>query len=389
MNHKDTKLIHSYKKNNKLTSSIKTEKPPIYQNACFIYDHNLQGEGYTYSRKANPNRTDLEKKLAILDKAQYSFALASGTQAIHAILSLLSSNSHLLISEHLYSGSHLLIDQLVEQYQIEVSTITNNQTNDIKVIQSKLQQNTQLIFVESPSNPTQEAVDIKTLSLIANEKNILLAIDNSLRSSYLYQPLSLGADIAVQSAAKHLGGHNDLMAGVISVNNDILSEQLNKLIQTYGLGLTAFDSWLLSRSLDTVGLRMRQQQHSAQLIANWLKSNKQVNEIYYDGLGSVIAFSLNYTNLTNLWLEHASSFFNISRNFGGIHSSLSIPSLMSHQETFNSLKSNNKNLPFSPNLIRLSVGIEDSSDILSAIKNAFEQLLAQENKMHNKLDFEI
>ncbi|MCF6777197.1 PLP-dependent aspartate aminotransferase family protein [Thiotrichales bacterium 19X7-9] len=379
MNHKDTKLIHSYKKNNKLTSSIKTEKPPIYQNACFIYDHNLQDEDYTYSRKANPNRTDLEKKLAILDKAKYSFSLASGTQATHAVLSLLSSSSHLLISEHLYSGSHLLIDQLVEQYQIEVSTIANNQTNDIKVIQSKLQQNTQLIFVESPSNPTQETVDVKTLSLIANEKNILLAIDNSLRSSYLCQPLSLGADIAVQSAAKHLGGHNDLMAGVISVNNDILSEQLNKLIQTYGLGLTAFDSWLLSRSLDTVGLRMRQQQHSAQLIANWLKSNEQVHEIYYDGLGSVIAFSLKYPNLTNLWLEHASSFFNISRNFGGIHSSINIPSLMSHQETFNSLKSNKQNLPFNPDLIRLSVGIEDSDDILSAIKNAFKQLSVAES----------
>ncbi|MCF6766131.1 PLP-dependent aspartate aminotransferase family protein [Thiotrichales bacterium 19S3-7] len=379
MDFKDTKLIHSYKDHSESTFSIKADKLPIYQNACFLYSHHLDEGTYTYSRKANPNRSDLERKLAILDEANYSFALANGTQAIHSILSLLSANSHILISEHLYSGSQLLIDRLAQQYQIEVSSISNEQANDPNIVEEKLKPNSQLLFIESPTNPTQGIVDIKSLSLIAQKNNVLLAVDNSLLSSYLCQPLSLGADIAIQSAAKHLGGHNDLMAGVVSVNNKAIYQKLNRIIQTYGLGLTAFDSWLLSRSLDTLGLRIRQQQKSSLLVLNYLKANKQIDELYYTDSSTVISFSLKQANLTNQWLEHAATFFNISRNFGSIQSSISIPSLMSHQETFNALQSNDDVLPFHVDLIRLSIGIEDSNDILNALTNTFHKTLQKNN----------
>ncbi|MCF6808216.1 PLP-dependent aspartate aminotransferase family protein [Thiotrichales bacterium 19S9-12] len=387
MTSKNTKLLHNAKN---LQSNLQTEQLPIYQNASFLYTNNLKESDYSYSRKANPNRSELEKKLALLDHTQHSFAVANGTQAITAVISLLNSHDHMLISEHLYSGSQLLIENLSKQYQIQFSILSYQEINNLELLSSYIQNNTRLMFFESPANPTQETINIPAIKTIAQKNNIHLAIDNSLLSSYLQQPLDIGADIAIQSAAKHLGGHNDLMAGVISVNNKQLHHKLYEIIQLQGLGLTAFDSWLLSRSLDTLPLRITQQQQSAQIIVKQLSNHPEVSHVYYSGLGSIIAFTLKHKDKTSSWLNEANEFFNICRNFGSIRSSISLPNIMSHKETFERCEKENKIPPFDPNLIRLSIGIESIEDIQNALFNAFDtckqynQLLTQNRHCNAK-----
>jgi cystathionine beta-lyase/cystathionine gamma-synthase len=381
MKHKDSLLTQSLKldtKNTPLSTTL-----PIYQNATFNYLNQNDNPEYYYARKGNPNRTELEDKLKLLDNASQSLATNHGTSDIFAVLSLIPSNSHIMISQGIYSGTKNIINQLAKQHQIEISILFSNK---IEILESQIKSNTRLVFIESPSNPTQQVFDIRKIAEIIKNREILFAVDNSLLSSYFHQPLEFGADIAVQSAAKHLGGHNDLMAGIISSKQPDLDFELKNIVNSFGLGLSAFDSWLLSRSLSTLAIRLKQQQENALSIANWLSQQKEIHEIYYLGLdshsnyklhlsqskgfGSIISFCLANDQLTSTFIEKAQKEFSFSRNFGSIQTSISLPSQMSHKEDFLI----NNQLPFNKNLIRLSVGIENIKDIYQIFNCIFHNL---------------
>jgi cystathionine beta-lyase len=349
---------------------------PIYQTATFEQASATECGPYDYSRSGNPTRAVLENQLAALEHAERAFAYSSGLGALSAVLRLLPAGSDIIAGNDLYGGTHRLLTQVAPRLGLSCRFID---TSDPGAVADELMPQTRLVLVETPTNPLQNITDLRALAAVTRSRGVLLAVDNSLLSPYLQNPLDLGADIVVQSATKHLGGHSDLTGGVVATNDASLAADLAFLQNAEGSALGPFDCWLLLRGIKTLALRMDRQQATAARLATWLDAHPAVQRVWYPGLathpgadimrqqsrgpGTVLSFTTGSLERSVAVVEQT-RLFTTSVSFGSVHSLISLPCRMSHA----SVPAHERTLP--EDLVRISAGIEDCADLLADLADA-------------------
>jgi cystathionine beta-lyase len=389
-----TKLIHSIPVD-VLTGSISV---PIYQTSTFEQDAPGVNKGYDYGRSNNPTRTVLENLAAELEDGSTGIAFGSGLAAIDAVVKLLQTGDEIIAVDDIYGGAFRLFEQVYKKFGIGVQYID---TSDTGKVARAINKKTKLIWLESPTNPTLKISDIAGIAEIAKSNHCLLCVDNTFASPVLQKPLSLGADIVVHSATKYLGGHSDLIAGLVIAKDQVIGEKIRFYQNATGAILGPFDSWLLIRGIETLHLRMRQHSKSAGQIAVFLERHPLVNRVYYPGLtshanhaiakkqarsfGGIISFSLKEdTEKAALDFIRGTKLFKLAESLGGIKSLVSHPATMTHKTipAHRRLASGVCN-----SLIRLSVGLEDAEDLIMDLEDAFGKLetIQPQRKNHFQL----
>lgn len=275
-----TKCIHLEKESKEnLYGSISF---PIFQTATFAHPSVGNSTGYDYSRLQNPTREHLEKVVAALENGVDALAFTSGMAAISTLMELFKPGDHLIVDSDLYGGTVRLFDNISEKNGVEITKI-NCTTDDIE---KNIKANTKAVYIETPTNPMMNVMDIRALSKIAKDRGIWLIVDNTFLSPYFQNPLDLEADIVVHSGTKYLGGHNDTLSGFLVTSSVAISEQLRFIIKTTGAGLPPFDSWLILRGIKTLGVRMEKAQENAFAIVHWLEKQKEVKKVIYPGIAT-------------------------------------------------------------------------------------------------------
>ncbi len=358
---------------------------PIYQTATFVQEAPGIHKGYDYSRSGNPTRAALENVLAQLEGGATGLAFASGLAAIDAVLKLLQTGDEILAVDDIYGGAYRLFTQVYEKFGIKVNYVD---TTDVSNVLNALTPATRLIWLESPTNPTLKISDIAAIAQLAKQHGALLCVDNTFTSPVLQKPLALGADIVVHSATKYLGGHSDLIAGAVIAKDPELGAKLKFLQNAAGNVLGPFDSWLIIRGLETLPLRVRQQSASALAIAAYLEQQDEVAQVYYPGLpshpghelaarqqtgfGGVISFRLkeDTAEAATAFLK-STQLFHLAESLGGVKSLCCLPSEMTHKSV-----PREKRLAtgVTDGFIRLSVGIEETEDLIADLQQALAQV---------------
>lgn len=354
---------------------------PIYQTATFRHPGLGQSTGFDYSRSGNPTRLALENGIARLDGAVAGFAYASGMAAIASLLLLFRSGDHIIVTEDLYGGTCRLFDRVFSQYGL---TFTYVDTSDTLTVKNALRPETRALFVESLTNPLLKFADIPAISTICREHDLRLIVDNTFLTPYLFRPLELGADIAVYSATKYLAGHNDTVAGLVTVRDQQLAEQVCFHQNAAGAVLGPQDSWLVIRGMKTLGIRLDRQQENALKIAAWLQDHPRITKVYYPGLeghpdhglmlqdasgfGAMIAFEVDSHALVEQLLLQT-QLISFAESLGGVESLITFPQVQTHADIPPELRAR---LGINDVLLRLSVGIEDADDLIGDLRQALE-----------------
>ena len=352
---------------------------PLYQTATFAQPTAMTGGEFDYTRSGNPTRRGLEEQIAALEGGGRSFAYTSGMAALGAVTRLARAGEHVLAGKDLYGGTFRLLDRVLPRQGIEVSWVD---TSVVEGVRRALRPTTRLLLVESPTNPLQRIVDLRALAALCRDHGALFAVDNTMLSPYLARPLELGADLVLHSATKHLGGHSDLVAGVVTAREDRVADDLAFFQNAEGNGLAPFDCWLLSRGIKTLGVRLAHQQRSAQRIAEFLARHPAVTRVHFPGLadhpgrevherqsdgpGSLISFETGSIERSATVVEET-ALFKISVSFGSVGSLISLPGQMSHASIPAAIR-DEWALP--RDLVRLSIGIEDADDLLQDLDRA-------------------
>jgi cystathionine beta-lyase len=347
--------------------------PPIYQTATFCQQNPVDLGEYDYTRTGNPTRTLLERKLAALEEGAYACAFGSGMAAITALARTLEIGDHVVAGNDLYGGTVRLLDQVLPRSGIYVNYVD---TTDLGAVRAALHERTKLVLIETPTNPLLRIADIRALAKLAHSVGAILAVDNSMLSPCFQQPLALGADVVIHSATKFLGGHSDVTAGALVTNGAQLHKQIAFQQNAEGAGLGPFDSWLLLRGIKTLVLRTERQTTSAREIAIFLSEHPAVEQVHYPGLithpgyelhrtqatgdGAVISFTAGDPALARRIVSNT-RLFSIAVSFGSVNSVISLPCAMSHSSIPEALRDR---LAPPPDLIRLSIGIEDVEDLI-------------------------
>lgn len=359
---------------------------PIYQTSTFVQEAPGVHKGYDYSRSNNPTRATLEKLIAELEGASTGLAFASGLAAIDTVLKLLKSGDEIVAVDDIYGGAFRLFTHVYQKFGITIHYVdTTNPENVAKAINT----NTRLIWIESPTNPTLKVSDIEAIATIAKENKVLLCVDNTFASPVLQKPIDLGADIVIHSATKYLGGHSDLIAGLLAIKDPELGAELKFLQNAGGNILGPFDSWLVIRGLETLDLRVKAHAANALRVAEFLESHPSVGRVYYPGLashpnyevakkqfknggfGGVVTF-----RLANDTEEAANAFFKKLHNFhlaeslGGVKSLCCHPAGMTHKSV---PVEKRLQTGITDGLIRLSVGLEDAEDLINDLNDSLNQ----------------
>ncbi|RME17908.1 MAG: cystathionine gamma-synthase [Bdellovibrio sp.] len=376
--HFETLAIHAGQEPDPSFGAIMT---PITLATTFVQPSPGEFKEYDYSRAGNPTRTAFEKCIATLEKGKYGFAFSSGCAASTIVMHLLKSGDHVIACDDMYGGSFRLFDKVIKNNGIEFSYVDLTNAENLE---SAIQPNTRLIWVETPSNPTLKISPIKKITEIASKKNILTAVDNTFMSPYFQNPLSLGADIVIHSATKYISGHSDVLAGVVVTNIDALAEKIKFLSKSMGPVLSPFDSYLALRSLKTLALRMEAHQKNALAIAKWLEDHPKVEKVLYPGLESHPQHTLakeqmkGYGGMISFYLKgglkESKSFlegvqiFSLAESLGGVESLIEHPAIMTHSSVPKEVR---QQLGIEDNLIRLSVGVENVNDLIADLEQAF------------------
>ncbi|KAI3436663.1 hypothetical protein D9Q98_006079 [Chlorella vulgaris] len=360
--------------------------PPIYQTATFQQPGAIEMGEYDYSRSGNPTRTVLEKQMALLEGGERAFAFSSGMSALAAVTRLLSTGDHVVAGDDLYGGTSRLLSRVVPAAGIEVSNVDTSNLEAVKaaIIPGK----TKLVMLESPTNPRMQICDIRAICTMAHEAGALVCVDNSILTCLYQRPLDLGADIAMTSATKFIGGHSDVTAGILAVRDPALADRVYFVQNAEGTALGPFDCWLLVRGIKTMALRMERQVANAQRIAEWLAAHPAVHSVNYPGLpghpgkdvhdgqassaGSIISFITGDATVSQTVVEET-QLFKITVSFGNVRSLISMPCFMSHASIPADVRAA-RGLP--NDLVRISVGIEDVDDLLADLEQAFDKATA-------------
>lgn len=374
----NTKLLHSYPVIDQETGASSI---PKYQASTFHQSDVFNHEGFNYTRFGNPTVEAAEKCVAMLEEAKHGLAFSSGMAAINSVLFLLSSGDHLVLGKNIYGGTFQTVTEFLERFGVEYTFVDESNVNEW---QEAVRENTKMFYLETPSNPLLTITDLKKVCDIAKKHQILTACDNTFMTPLEQSPLELGVDVVIHSATKFINGHSDIVAGFVVTNDDKLNETLKRHQKALGGVLSVEDAWLVLRGVKTMGLRMEKSIKNAKEIADFLKTKKQVKEIYYPGLethtnydihmtqaksgGAVLSFELETK-------EQVERLFNkcevpiVAVSLGGVESILSYPWLMSHacMEESERLK-----MGVTPTLVRLSCGIEDVEDLINDLEQAIQ-----------------
>ena len=376
-----TELIHSIPVD-PLTGAISV---PIYQTSTYVQDAPGVNKGYDYARSNNPTRATLEQLIAGLEKGETGIAFGSGLAAIDAVVKLLQSGDEILAVDDIYGGAFRLFTSIYEKFGIRVRYVD---TSDTEQVLNAITPATRLIWVESPTNPTLKISDIAAISKIAKAHNCLLCVDNTFASPVLQQPIVLGADIVVHSATKYLGGHSDLIAGLVVTKTKELGEKVKYIQNACGAILAPFDSWLVIRGIETLHLRIKQHCATALEVAKFLENHPAVDKVFYPGLtthpnhhiakkqskgfGGIISFTLkNHTEAASIQLVTQTKLFKLAESLGGIKSLISHPANMTHKSI---PPAKRRSAGVSDSLVRLSIGLEDAGDLIADLQTAFSKL---------------
>lgn len=353
---------------------------PIYQSATFAHHAINESTGFDYSRVQNPTRQHLEDVVASLENGVDAIAFSSGMAAISVLMELFKPKDNIITDTDLYGGSRRLFDNVNKKNGIEFTYIDCTK-DDIELY---IKENTKAIYIETPTNPMMNVIDIKEISKIAKKYNLFLIVDNTFLTPYFQQPFQLGADIIIHSGTKFLGGHNDTLAGFIVVNSKELSERLRFLIKTVGSGLAPFDSWLILRGIKTLHLRMERAQKNAQAVVEFLLNEKKVINVYYPGIkgtknyeickkqangfGSMITFEVESKELA-LHILKSTKLIPFAESLGGVETLLTYPITQTHADVPEGVRIKNG---ITDRVLRLSIGVEAKEDLISDLKQAIE-----------------
>ncbi|SHF50654.1 cystathionine beta-lyase [Caldanaerobius fijiensis DSM 17918] len=371
-----TKLLHNGNEIDKHTGALSI---PIYQTSTFKQDDVDNPPLYDYSRSGNPTRTALENTMAILEGGTSAYAFSSGMAAMSAVLSLLDTGDHVIAAQDIYGGTYRALTRHFSKYNIQVSFVDTTDTNKIE---DAIKPNTKMLILETPSNPLLKITDLKACAELAKKHNIITVVDNTFMSPYLQRPLELGIDIVVHSATKFIGGHSDVLGGIVVVKDKDLAKQIYFVQNTLGAVLNPHDCWLLLRGIKTLKVRLDAEQQGAIYLAQWLKKQDFVKSVYYPGLpehpghdlhlkqaygpGAVLSFEVKDINTAKKITARVKLFFT-AVSLGGVESILSYPAKMSHASV--PWKERQK-LGITDELLRISVGLEDPEDLSMDILNA-------------------
>ncbi|WP_290796057.1 trans-sulfuration enzyme family protein [Flavihumibacter sp. UBA7668] len=342
---------------------------PIYQTSTFVQEAPGVNKGFDYSRTNNPTRQELEKIIAQLEKGTVAAAFSSGLAAIDAVIKLLESGDEILAVNDIYGGAFRLFEKVYKKFGI---TVTYVDMSDLTAVHRAISLKTKLIWLETPTNPTLKVADIRAIADIAERYKLLFAVDNTFASPVYQQPLTLGADIVVHSATKFIGGHSDVIAGLIIAKDPEIGKQIKFYQNACGAVLGPFDSFLLIRGLETLHLRVQQHTRSATQVAQFLQKHAAVEEVFYPGFGGVVSFRLKQDSesAASIFVQ-STQLFHLAESLGGVKSLISHPVSMTHKSIDPEKR---KAAGITDGLIRLSVGLEDAADLVNDLEDAFQQI---------------
>ena len=369
----ETRAIHDGQEPDSATGAVTV---PIYQTSTYVQDAVGEHKGYDYSRVANPTRTALQECLASLESADHGIAFSSGLGATTTLMHLVDPGQRVVLIADVYGGVYRMTSQVYEPKGYQFEYVPADQFPNLR---EHLDDNTRMVWIESPSNPLLNVVDIRAAADAAHEVGAILVVDNTFATPYLQRPLELGADVVVHSTTKYLGGHSDTVGGFAATNDPTIAERLYFLQKSLGAVPGPFDSWLVLRGIKTLAVRMRKHCENATAIAAWLELHPRVEHVFYPGLpthpghaiaahqmrdfGGMVSF-LAESDEEAVALVARTKLFQLAESLGGVESLIEVPARMTHASTADA--------PFAApgNLVRLSVGIEAVEDLVSDLDNA-------------------
>ena len=371
-----TKLIHGGIVGDVTTGAVST---PIYQVSTYKQEAVGQFNGYEYSRTGNPTRHALEVLISDLEGGKSGFAFGSGMAAISSVMMLFSKGDHIVLTDDVYGGTYRIMTKVLNRFGISATFVDSS---DVSKVAEAIEENTKAIFLESPTNPLLKVTDIEAVTKLAKEKNLLTIVDNTFMTPYFQQPIVQGADIVLHSATKYIGGHSDVVAGLVVVATERLAKDLHFIQNSVGAILGPQDSWLLIRGIKTLGLRMEEHNVNAQKIAEFLDGHHAIGKVYYPGLkmhpgrelmkrqatgfGGMISFDVGSEKKADELLAKL-RYFTLAESLGAVESLISIPARMTHASI---PRERRLQLGITDGLVRISVGIEDVEDLLEDLAKA-------------------
>jgi cystathionine beta-lyase len=374
----NSKTIHGGQSPDKAYGAV---MPPIYQTSTYAQTTPGGHMGYEYSRSANPTRTALENALASIENGNFGLAFASGLAAIDAVIKLLNPGDEVISTNDLYGGSYRLFKKIFEKYGITFHFIG---MQDVAIIEAYVNKNTKLLWVETPTNPMMNIIDIKAVAALAKRKKLLLAVDNTFATPYLQLPLDLGADIVMHSATKYLGGHSDVVVGALVVKDKALADQLYFIQNASGAVCGPMDSFLVLRGIKTLHVRMQRHCENGKAVALYLAKHPKIEKVYWPGFedhpnhkiakeqmkdfGGMISFVPKGANFADaIAIVEKLQLFTLAESLGGVESLAGHPASMTHASI---PKEEREKSGVVDALIRLSVGIEDEADLIADLAQA-------------------
>ncbi|GAX01460.1 aminotransferase class I/II-fold pyridoxal phosphate-dependent enzyme [Secundilactobacillus silagei] len=348
------------------TDDVKTGavSTPLYFSTAYRHAGLGQSTGYDYSRETNPTRDVLQQTLAKLENGVAAFALSSGMAAIQLVFSQFKTGDEIVVSDDLYGGSFRFFDLLTDHYGLKFH-LWDGQDYD-RLTKLTTRDAVKAIWLETPSNPTMKIIDIHHTAEVAHQHDVQVIADNTFYTPLLQQPLKEGADLVVHSATKYLSGHNDILAGAVICKHEADADWLQYNLTTTGATLDPFDCWLLLRSLKTLPLRLAQHERNAKAIVASLKQNKAVDKILYPGHGGMISFYVHDESWVNTILQHL-KIISFAESLGGVESLMTVPAIQTHKDL---TEKQRQEKHITRNLLRLSVGIENSDDLIQDLTQA-------------------
>lgn len=381
----ETRSIHAGQEPDEETGALMT---PIHANSTYVQDAPGEHRGYEYSRTGNPTRTDLEENVANLENGAHGRAFASGMGAINTVLNLLDAGDHVVTGTDVYGGTHRIFTQVYEDYDVEFSFVD---MTDVEEVEAAFQDNTELLWIETPTNPLLKIVDVAAAADVAHEHDALCAVDNTFATPYLQRPLDLGADIVAHSLTKYMGGHSDVVGGALVTNDDELDEQFGFYQNSVGATPGPHDCFLVLRGTKTLPVRMDRHCDNARDIANWLDDHEAVERVYYPGLeehpghdvaasqmddfGGMVSFELDASLEEAANAVSETDVFTLAESLGGVESLIEQPATMTHAAI---PREERIEAGLQDGLIRASVGIEHVDDLKADLQQAFDAALDTE-----------
>lgn len=373
-----TKTIHAGVAPDSATGAIMT---PIYQTSTYVQEKVGQHRGFEYSRSQNPTRAALEANLAALENAEYGACFGSGLAAIDALLKMLSPGDEVISTHDLYGGSYRIFNTIFAKYGIKFHYTAMDQPSKVEKLVNK---NTKLIWVETPTNPMMNIIDIEAMAKIAKGTGAILAVDNTFATPYLQTPIDLGADVVMHSVTKYLGGHSDVVMGALVTNNEEIANEIYRIQNSSGAVCGPQDAFLVLRGVKTLHLRMQRHCENGTEIANWLLSHPKVDKVYYPGLENHPNHDIakkqmrGYTGMVSFTLKtdtieaahqilEKCKVFSLAESLGGVESLIGHPATMTHASIPADVR---RESGVVDSLIRLSVGVEDIEDIRQDLQQA-------------------